>query len=114
MIGKAKAKYVRQSSRKIMRVAELVRGKSVEDALNVLHFSPKAASKPLEIVLRSAVSNLLNQEGSKKVKVEDFFISKLEVNQGPTLKRFRPRAMGRASRIRKRSSHINIIISDEV
>jgi len=113
MIGKAKAKYVRQSPRKIRRVAELVRGKNVEDALNTLHFSPKAASRPLEIILRSAVSNLLNQEGSKKVKVENFMISRLEINEGPVLKRFRPRAMGRASRIRKRSSHINIEISDE-
>jgi len=114
MIGKAKVKYVRQSPRKIRRVAELVKGKNVEDALNVLHFSPKDASNPLEIVLRSAISNLLNQEGSKKVKVENLYITRLEVDKGPVLKRFRPRAMGRATRIRKPSSHINIEISDEM
>ncbi|RKY89901.1 50S ribosomal protein L22 [candidate division KSB1 bacterium] len=114
MIGKAKGKYIRHSPRKVRRVAELIKGKGVEEALNILHFCPKAASRELENVLRSAISNLLNQEGSKKVKVEDFIVSKLEVNQGPTLKRFRPRAMGRATRIRKRSSHINIEVSNEV
>ena len=114
MIGKAQAKYIGQSPRKLRKVADLVRGVNVENALNILHFSPQAASRPLEIVLRSAVSNLLNQEGSKKVNVENLIINKLEVDEGPTLKRFRPRAMGRASRIRKRTGHVTIEITDEI
>jgi large subunit ribosomal protein L22 len=104
----ATARFIRVAPRKMGLVCDMVRGKRVEDAFNILHFSPKAASVPLEKLIRSAMSNLLQQEGSKKVDTEKVMIGELVVNEGPTLRRFRPRAMGRATRIRKRTSHIKV------
>lgn len=111
--GKAKAKYVRMSPRKVRRVMELVKGKSIENALNILHFCPKRASITIEKTIRSAISNVIHSEGSNKVDVENYFIKKAEVNAGPTLRRFLPRPMGRATRIRKRSCHISIVVSEK-
>jgi len=88
----------------------MVRGKPVEEALNILHFSPRAASVPLEKLIRSALANLLQQEGSKKIDTDDVIVRELVVNGGPTLRRFMPRAMGRATRIRKRTSHIRVTL----
>ena len=98
MEARANARYIRMSPRKIRLVADLVRGKSVEEAINLLHFTPKRGSVPVEKLLRSAVANALNMEEGSKLDPEDFFI-------GP---------MGRASLIRKRSCHISVIISDEL
>ena len=112
--GKAVSKYVRIAPRKVQIVLDLVRDKKVEDALNVLHFCTKKASVSIEKTIRSAVANVINEEGSNKVNVEDFFVKSAYVNEGPVFKRFRPRAMGRATRIRKRTSHITIIVGDQL
>ena len=110
MKATATARFIRIAPRKVGLVCDLVRGIRVEDAFNILHFSPKGASVPVEKLIRSALANLLQQEGTKKVDTEEVMISELVVNEGPTLKRFRPRAMGRATRIRKRTSHIQVTL----
>ncbi len=112
MEAKAVAKYIRMSPRKIRRVADLIRGKNVGDALNILHFTRKAASMPLEKTLRSAISNMLNIEGSSKVDPDDLYIKELRIDEGITLRRFRAASMGRAVRIRKRTSHITIKVAE--
>ena len=111
MEAKAIAKYVRMSPRKVRRVADLIRGKNVVEALNVLHFTRKAASEPLEKTLRSAVSNILNLDGSSKVDPDELYIKEIRVDEGITLKRFRAAAMGRAVKIRKPTSHIFIKVA---
>ncbi|RMD98339.1 MAG: 50S ribosomal protein L22 [Calditrichaeota bacterium] len=108
----AKAKYVRMSPLKVRRVADLIRGKKVSDALNILHFTQKAAATPIEKTLRSAVANMLNDERSSKVDPEELYIKEIRVDQGITLRRFRPAAMGRAVRIRKPTSHIFIRVAE--
>jgi large subunit ribosomal protein L22 len=113
MEAKAVAKYIRMSPRKIRRVADLIRGKNVGDALNILHFTRKEATTPLEKVLRSAVSNMLNIEGSSKVDPDALFIKELQIDEGVTLRRFRAASMGRAVRIRKRTSHITIKVAEQ-
>ncbi len=113
MEARAKAKYIRMSPRKVRRVADLIRGKNVGEAINILHFTPKAASSPIEKVLRSAVSNMLNLEGSSKVDPDGLFIKEIKVDEGVTLKRFRAASMGRAVRIRKRTSHISVTVAKE-
>jgi large subunit ribosomal protein L22 len=113
MEAKAVAKYIRMSPRKIRRVADLIRGKNVGDALNILHFTRKEATMPLEKVLRSAVSNILNIEGSSKVDPDELFIKELRIDEGVTLRRFRAASMGRAVRIRKRTSHITIKVAEQ-
>ena len=113
MEARAKAKYIRMSPRKVRRVADLIRGKNVGEAINILHFTPKAASNPIEKVLRSAVSNMLNLEGSSKVDPDDLFVKEIRVDEGVTLKRFRAASMGRAVRIRKRTSHISVTVAEE-
>ena len=110
MQATATARFIRIAPRKMGLVSDMVRGKRVEDAFNILHFSPKAASVPLEKLIRSALANLHQQEGSKKIDTENVVISELIVNEGPTLRRFRPRAMGRATRIRKRTCHIQVTL----
>ena len=113
MEARAIAKYIRMSPRKVRRVADMVRGKNVGEAINILHFTPKAASTPIEKVLRSAVSNMLNLEGSSKVDPDDLFVKEIRVDEGVTLKRFRAASMGRAVRIRKRTSHISVTVAEE-
>ncbi|MCI0511868.1 50S ribosomal protein L22 [candidate division KSB1 bacterium] len=114
MKAKVVAKWVRTSPRKLRRVVELIRGKEVDEALNILHFTPKAAARPLEKALRSAVANATSEEGKTKVNPELFVVSEARIDGGLSLKRFRAASMGRANRIRKRTSHITIVISDEV
>jgi len=114
MKSRVKAKWVRISPRKMRLVIDMIRGKEVEEALNILHFSPKAAAKPIEKALRSAVANVINQEGKTKVDPERFIISEAKIDGGLTLKRFRAASMGRAMRIRKRTSHLTLVITDEV
>ena len=98
---RAIAKYVRIS------VIDLIRGKSVAEAKAILAFTPKAASEPVLKVLNSAVANA---ENNLDMSADQLFVAEVFANQGPTLKRFRPRAQGRASRIRKRTSHITVIL----
>ncbi|MDZ7331825.1 MAG: 50S ribosomal protein L22 [candidate division KSB1 bacterium] len=112
MEAKAVARFVRMSPRKIRRVAELIRGKNVGEAINILHFTRKAATEPLEKALRSAVANMLNVEGSSKVDPDTLYIKELRVDEGITLRRFRAASMGRAVRIRKRTSHITVKVAE--
>ncbi|HDP97751.1 MAG TPA: 50S ribosomal protein L22, partial [bacterium] len=104
-------KYIRVSPQKLRQVADLIRGKNVVEALNILHFTRKSACLPLEKTLLSAVANMLNLEGSSKVDTDELYIKELRVDQGIVLRRFRPAAMGRAVRIRKPTSHIFIKVA---
>jgi large subunit ribosomal protein L22 len=113
MEAKAKARFLRMSARKIRRVADLIRGKNVEEALDILTFIPKTAALPLEKTLRSATANALSITGTAKLKAEDLFIKKILIDGGPIMKRIRPTGMGRAFRIRKRTSHITVVVADE-
>ena len=112
MQARAKSKYVRMSPRKIRRVLDQVRGKRVDQALDMLHFTPKIAAAPIEKTIRSAVANLGNLEEGQRLDLNEIYITDAFVDQGPTLKRFRPMSMGRAGRIRKRTAHLTIIIED--
>ena len=99
------------SARKVRRVADLVRGKSVDEALNILHFCPSAASTPIEKTVRSAMANLLEQGEAERLVEEDVVISKIVVDGGTIFKRIRARAMGRAFRTRKRTCHISVEVA---
>lgn len=109
MEATAKLRYLRIAPRKVMMVADLIRGKRVEDALNLLTFTPKRACRPLKKLLLSAVSNA-KQQGSSDV--DDLFVSSVIVNKGPTLRRFKPRAMGRATRINRTTSHVDLALAE--
>ena len=108
----AKSKYIRMSPLKINRILSLIRGKYVDEALNILHFTLKAAAEPVEKTIRSAVANLGNKEEGQRLELNQIVIKSAYVNQGPTLKRFRSMSMGRAGRIRKRTSHLIIMVED--
>ena len=103
----AQARFVRTTPMKCRRVIDLVRGMDADEALDVLRFAPQSASEPVAKVLASAIANA---EHNKNLDPRDLFISQAYVDEGPTLKRFRPRAQGRAFRIRKRTSHITIVV----
>ena len=107
MEAKATARYIRIAPRKARRVVDLIRGKHVEEARRILRFSPLGANQTVEKVLNSAVSNAEHTPG---VIPENLFVASAWVDEGPTLKRFRPRAYGRASTIRKRTSHITLVV----
>ncbi len=104
---RAIARYVRISSRKVKVVIDLIRGKSVREAQAILMYTPKAASPVVEKLLNSAIANA---ENNLDMSGDTLYVAEVFANQGPTLKRFRPRAQGRASSIRKRTSHITIIL----
>lgn len=101
----ATAKYVRVSARKMRLVADMVRGKGVAEARTVLAFSTKNAAQVVTKVLGSAMANA---ENNHDMTADELFISMILVNEGPTLKRIRPRAMGRAFRVRKRTCHVTV------
>jgi large subunit ribosomal protein L22 len=107
---KARLKFVRVSPRKAQLVADLVRGKGSEEAVNILTFTKKAAAKIIIKLLKSAIANATQK---KNIDVDRLFIKKITVDQGPTMKRFQPRALGRATTIRKRTSHINIVLDEK-
>lgn len=109
MAVKATAKFMRVSPRKARLVAENIKGLAVEDALNVLKFTPKKAAAVLAKVLHSAVANAEQNEG---LDVDSLKVSRVIVNEGPTWKRFMPRAMGRVNRILKRTSHITVEVEE--
>ena len=108
MESKAVAKYIRISPRKARLVAENVVGKNVEDAMNILKFTPQKAGDVIYSVMRSALANA-QQAG---IDVDDMTVKEVRVNEGPTWKRFMPRSMGRANRILKRTSHITVILTE--
>ena len=103
----AKARFVRVSASKARRVIDLVRGKSVEEALDILRWAPQAASEPVAKVIASAAANAQNNEG---LDPSTLVVATVYADEGPTAKRIRPRAQGRAFRIRKRTSHITVIV----
>ena len=106
--ARAVARHVRVSPMKARRVVNLVRGLPAKEALTVLRFAPQAASEPVYKVLASAVANA---ENNLDLDPETLWVSVAYVDEGPTLKRFRPRAQGRAYRIRKRTSHITVVVA---
>jgi large subunit ribosomal protein L22 len=103
----ATARYVRVSPMKARRVVDLIRGLPVAQAQAVLTFAPQSASEPVLKVLESARANAVHNE---QLRAEDLIVGEAFVDEGPTLKRFRPRAQGRAYRIRKRTSHITVVV----
>jgi large subunit ribosomal protein L22 len=107
---KARLKFVRISPRKAQLVADLVRGKGSEEALNILTFTKKSAAKIIIKLLKSAIANATQK---KNIDVDRLYIKKITVDQGPTMKRFQPRALGRATTIRKRTSHITIVLDEK-
>lgn len=109
MEAKAVARNIRIASRKVRLVVDLIRGKQVGEALAILKHTPKAASPVVEKLLKSAIANA---EHNYELDPNSLVVSKIFVDQGPTLKRFRPRAMGRASRIHKRTSHITVVLNE--
>jgi large subunit ribosomal protein L22 len=104
----AKARYVRISARKARVVADQVRGMDVENAISLLTFSPRGASVPILKLIRSAAANA---ENNVDLDADELRIARISVDEGPTMRRFRPRARGRATRIDKRSCHINIALT---
>lgn len=110
MEAKAHARSVRISARKVKLVIDLIRGKQVGEAIAILRHTPKSASPVVEKLLNSAIANA---EHNYSMDVNNLYVSEVFVNQGPTMKRFRPRAMGRASRINKRTSHISLVVSEK-
>lgn len=111
MEARAINRYIGTSPRKMRLVIDLIRGKSVDEALHILHFSPKHASKVAEKVLRSAVSNLQNKDDAGRLEPGDIVVRQAYVDAGATMKRISPAPMGRAFRIRKRSNHVTIVVA---
>ncbi len=111
MEAKAINRYIGTSPRKMRLVIDLIRGKSVGEALQILHFSPKHASKDAEKVLRSAISNLQNKDDAGRVDTDQIYIKECFVNGGASMKRILPAPMGRAFRMLKRSNHITIVVA---
>ena len=110
--SKAQGRFCRISARKARLIADLVREKDCESALGILKFTPKKAAVIIKKILESAIANA--EQNPDVQNIDDLFISRIWVDEGPTLKRFMARAMGRASRIRKRTSHINIVLNEKV
>ena len=108
--AKATLKYARISARKVKIVADLMRGKSVEEASRIVKFAPKASAELLEKLLNSAIANA---ENNHFMNHEKLYVAEIFANQGPTLKRIRPAAKGSAVRIRKRTSHITIVLKEK-
>ncbi len=113
MEAKATARYVRVTPMKARRVVDLIRGKSAPEALAVLEFAPQAASEPVYKVVQSALANarVKADKVSEPFDERDYLVTQCWVDEGPTMKRFRPRAQGRAYRINKRTSHITVVVA---
>ena len=109
MEAKAVAKYIRISPQKARLVADVIRGKDVESAITTLRFMPRKAAGSLRKVLESAVANA---EQTETIDVDTLYVKEIQINGGPMLKRFRPRAMGSATRILKRTSHITVVVDE--
>lgn len=103
----ATARYIRMSPTKARQVVDLIRGRHVDDARRVLAFTPRAAAEPVGKVLASAIANA---EHNRQLPADELVVVRTWVDEGPTLRRFRPRAMGRATRIRKRTCHISVVV----
>jgi large subunit ribosomal protein L22 len=112
MEATATLRYLKASPQKVRLVADLVRGKKVEEALNILRFTRKSCAKDLEKLLRSAVANAENKENAPDV--DELVVSKIYVNEGPRERRIQPAPMGRAYQLQKRKAHVTVHVSDEV
>jgi large subunit ribosomal protein L22 len=112
MEATATLRYLKVSPQKVRLVADLVRGKKVDEALSILRFTKKSSAKDLEKLVRSAVANAEDKETS--VDTDELVVSKIYVNEGPREKRIQPAPMGRAYRIQKRQAHVTVHVSDEV
>ncbi|WP_334169410.1 50S ribosomal protein L22 [Timonella senegalensis] len=113
MEAKAKARFVRVTPQKARRVVDLIRGKQATEAVAVLKFAPQAASEPVLKVVQSAIANarVIADRDNVAFDENNLVIKTALVDEGPTLKRFRPRAQGRASQILKRTSHITVVVA---
>ncbi len=111
MEAKAILRYAKISPRKVRQVVDLVRGKGVEEALNILQFTPKKAATLVERTLRSAIANAMNNEEAT-VREEDLFVKEVYVNGGIAMKRLRPMPRGSAGQILKRCSHLTLVVGD--
>jgi large subunit ribosomal protein L22 len=112
MEARAELRYLKASPQKVRLVADLVRGKKVDEAIQILRFTNKSCAKDLEKLVRSAAANAENSEAG--ADIDELVISKIYVNEGPRDKRIQPAPMGRAFRIIKRKSHVTVHVSDEV
>ena len=110
MEASAVARYIRISPRKVRLIMDELRGRKVEEALNMLSFTPQKGGRILKKLINSAVANAQQNSG---VDVDKLFIYRMFADEGPTLKRFSPRAQGRATRILKRTSHLTVILNDK-
>ncbi len=110
MEARAVHRYIDTSPTKMRLVLDLIRGKAVDEALTILHFSPKHAARTAEKVLRSAISNLQNKDEAGRVDTTSVIVKEVFVNGGPTMKRILPAPQGRAFRVRKRSNHVTIVV----
>ncbi len=110
MEARAIARFIRIAPRKAQQVVDIVRGKQVDEALAILKFTPKAAAPIVYKLIQSAVANAENNNNMDREKM---FVAEIYANQGPTMKRFRPRAQGRATTIRKRTSHIGVVVKEK-
>ncbi|ABF89495.1 LSU ribosomal protein L22p (L17e) [Myxococcus hansupus] len=111
MESTAHLRFLRMSPRKISTVAELIRGKPVEAALNILKFTKRAAAKPVEKLIKSAVANATDKSKGQ-VDVDTLYVKTISVDQGPTQRRFMPRAMGRATPIKKKTAHVHVVLAE--
>jgi large subunit ribosomal protein L22 len=106
----AYARHIGYPARKVRLVADLVRGKNVEEALEILKVTRRIAAVPMSKTIRSAMHNMVNKKGGT-IEAEDMMVKVIQVDEGKTMYRIRPRAQGRAFRIRKRSSHIKVVVT---
>ena len=112
MEAKAVEKYLRMSPRKVKYIIDMVKDKKVEEAMDILTFTPRQAAGAVKKAIQSASANAIENFKEYKVGQEDLFIKEIFVTEGPTLKRFKPRARGKADRVLKRSSHITVFVTD--
>ncbi len=106
---RATLRYLRIAPRKVRAVANIIRGKKLEDALAILEFTRRSAAAPLAKMLKAALANATNAEN---IDVDSLKIKEIQVDQGPTIKRYRPRAMGRATLVQKKTSHVSVLLED--
>ncbi len=111
--ARAICRYIGSSPRKMRLVIDLIRGKSVDEALTILHFSPKHSARAAEKVLRSVVSNIHNKDEGSRLETNEMYVKEAFVNCGPSMKRILPAPMGRAYRMVKRSNHVTIVIAQK-
>ena len=111
MEARAIRKYIRSSPRKMRRVVNVVRGQSVAQALQTLHFLPQAATRPIELAIRSAVHNLMDKHRDERFDEGNLFIGEIRVDEGPVFKRFRPGPRGRSNPYKKRLSHLTVTVT---